>query len=160
MNKSRKILILALIFPIVALLSLVAYKRYHQISGQEYTFPISGYDPRDIFSGHYLTFKVEYGVDGICEGEYFKIPRAAFVCLETKKFSYDLPEGCSQFIRGVCQFERFEAGVERFYVSEARARELEQHVINHNAQIKIAVMKNGSAIIKSLVVNGEEYREK
>ena len=39
--------------------------------GSEIILPISGFDPRDILSGHYLVYRIDYGIQNkdIC-GNY------------------------------------------------------------------------------------------
>lgn len=89
MIQSKRALIIALIFPIFALAALTTYKKYVLSFGKEIVLPISGYDPRDLLSGHYLIYQIDYGVSGICSRNSGQ--QTGYVCLEPKMFSYSAP---------------------------------------------------------------------
>ena len=82
MIRSTKYIVLALVFPIVVLIGLSIRKKLLVDSGNETTLPIAGYDPRDIFSGHYLRFTVDYGMPLQCKSS--DDGRTAYVCIESK----------------------------------------------------------------------------
>ena len=65
MIKNKK-LTAALMFPILCLLLLTAYKAVKIASGTEVTIPVIGNDPRDLLSGHYLIFRPDFNNDYIC----------------------------------------------------------------------------------------------
>jgi uncharacterized membrane-anchored protein len=137
--------IFAIIIPILSLASLTIYKRHILTTGEEVTLKITGYDPRDLLSGHYLTYRVEYGVDNICPRTYSN--RSGFVCLSSKKFSYRWPENCKLMIQGKCDGRLFRAGIERFYISEDQAKKLDRIVRDSKASIRLSVPANGKAIV-------------
>lgn len=157
MIKSRKWILIALIFPIVSLLALTGYKKYVLSFGKEVTLPITGFDPRDLLSGHYIIYSVQYGVEGICKDRYEeKID--AYVCLDNKTFSYS-NEGCSLFIAGSCNYGTFNAGIERFYIPESRAQELDQIVRGGSGSIVISISSNGAAQVKDLLISGKSWKD-
>ena len=80
MNRSRQKILLAVCFPIVVLVALTVHKNYLFSVGKEVTLPIDGYDPRDLISGHYLIYTIDYGVEGICQDNQTRA-KEAFVCL-------------------------------------------------------------------------------
>lgn len=159
MIKSKKALIAALLFPILALGALTAYKRSVLTFGLEVTLPITGYDPRDLLSGHYLIYQIDYGVSGLCPSTYSE-KRTGYICLdEPKRFSFSQPDGCSKMIRGVCNYSRFEAGIERFYVPQEKALELEQRIRSKSASIVLSIPPSGQAQVKDLLIDGRSWRD-
>ena len=158
MINSKRALIIALLIPIAALALMTAYKHSVLSYGEEIVLPISGYDPRDLLSGHYLIYRVEYGVEDICVGG--DGPKTGFVCLSPKLFSYTSPEGCMKLIRGVCKDGRFEAGVEKFYIPEDKAKEIEDRVRSKSASIVLSVTNDGQAQVKDLLIDGQSWKNK
>ena len=144
-------------FPIVVLAGLTGYRKFHQSSGVEVILPISGYDPRDLLSGHYLIYQVNYGVPALC----LNTPHAseAFVCLDDKSFHTARPMACQQLIKGKCHDSRFVAGIEKFYVPEQQAKVLEAKVMGNSASIKLSLLPNGSAQVKDLLIEGKSWKE-
>jgi len=158
MIKSQKGVLIALIFPIIALVLLVGYKKYILSFGEEVTLPITGYDPRDLLSGHYLLYRIDYGVKA-CSRNKYASNKTAYVCLKPKKFSYSWPEKCKLLIKGSCNRLRFEAGIERYFVPENEAKKLEGLVRDNEASIVLSVLRNGKAQIKDLLIDGKPWRD-
>lgn len=156
MIQTKKALVASLMFPILALAILTAYKKYVLSFGEEIILPISGYDPRDLLSGHYLIYRIDYGVDGICSASLDQ--QIGYVCLEPKMFSYSTPQGCSKLIRGVCKSGQFEAGIEKYYVPEDKASDLEVQIRANKASIVLSVTHSGQAQVKDLLVNGQSWK--
>lgn len=154
---SRKFLIFAIVFPIVLLLGLMLHKQRIVSAGTRVVLKISGYDPRDLLSGHYLIYVVEYGVSIQCP--YTSEIMKAFVCLSDQTFRFGSPSNCQLPIVGSCENGRFRAGIERFYVPQENARELERHVMGRNAAIELAV-KNGQAQVIDLLIDGQSWKKK
>jgi uncharacterized membrane-anchored protein len=157
MIQTKRALILALIFPILVLAGLSVYRGYVRSTGVEVILPISGYDPRDLLSGHYLIYRIEYGVEGICSGLTGQ-GTTGYVCLDPKMFSSSQPLNCSTLIRGICNDGRFEAGIEKYYVPEKQARQLEQQIQSKSASILLSITSTGQAQVKDLMVNGRSWK--
>lgn len=155
--KSRN-LIIALLFPILALVGFTAYKKHILTVGREVILPVSGYDPRDLLAGHYLIYQVDYGVENICPDK--RSTKTAFICLENKTFSYYSPQSCKILIRGVCDYGQFKAGIEKYYIPEAQSQELTKKIRNKQASIVIAVTPNGHAQVKDFLIDGHSWQEK
>ena len=156
MIKSRRLLLITLMIPILALLGLTSFKIANLFMGREVELPIVGYDPRDLLSGHYLVYRVDYGVANLCA-----TPDEApgFVCLDNRTFTQDNPDGCSLFIKGTCKHLRFEAGIERFYIPEEKGPMLDKMVRGKQASIIISITGAGHAQVKNLLVNGKPWEE-
>ncbi len=152
-----KLLIFAIVFPIVLLLGFMLYKQRVVSQGERVVLKIVGYDPRDLLSGHYLIYNVEYGVATTCSHDTNLA--AAYVCLEDNAFRFGPVRDCNLAIAGRCENSRFVAGIERFYVPQENAQELEKHVMGRDASIELAI-KNGQAQVVDLLIEGKSWREK
>lgn len=153
----RKFLIFAIAFPIVLLLAFMLHKQRVVSQGARVVLKITGYDPRDLLSGHYLIYNVEYGVNAVCTSDTNLAE--AYVCLGDGTFRFGSVRDCGLAIAGKCENSRFVAGIERFYVPQENAQELEKHVMGKNASIELAI-KNGRAQVVDLLIEGKSWREK
>lgn len=158
MIKTKNALLISLLLPILALATLTAYKRHVLNAGSEIILPISGYDPRDLLSGHYLIYRIDYGVNDICSGNTIG-KQSGYVCLEPKMFSFDQPIACMKLIRGVCNYNRFEAGIEKYYVPEDKAKKLEERIMSKSASIVLSTTPYGDAQVKDLLINNKSWTE-
>lgn len=175
MMPQKSTIIAALFFPILALASLAGYHGYSYYKGKEFVLPIEGYDPRDLLSGHYLIYTIDYQLEEtgteLCpkakaqaEHNTEPTPRPttdydAYVCLEPREFSRFQPNHCRYYVKGRCEAGRFNAGLERFYVPETRAKELEQLVLKSNAEIVLAALPKGRVVVKALLIDGKPFAE-
>lgn len=157
MHNAKKMVLVALLFPIVVLAILIGYRQFVWSFGKEIVLPISGYDPRDLLSGHYLRYQVEYGINNICSG--VSLTQKGYVCLDPKFFSYEVQTECKRFIQGVCNHGRFEAGFERFYVPENKALSLEKIIRERKASVVLSVTSDGQAQVKQLLIEGQPWTE-
>lgn len=156
MSRSRKILIIVLLFPILILAALIAYKKHVIATGKEVILPISAYDPRDLLAGHYMVYQVDYGIINLCPNK--ETTQITYICLDTKISSDTKPSQCKLFIKGTCNYGRFTAGIERYYIPQQQAEFLSQEVRNKKASILISVMPNGHAQVKDLLLDGHSWR--
>ena len=62
----KYLLIAAVVFPIVVLLGVMLSKQAQLSQGSQVVLPIAGFDPRDLLSGHYLTYRINYGASPDC----------------------------------------------------------------------------------------------
>ncbi len=154
MIENKNILIAVLVIPIVCLAFMMANKQLNIPMGTEVTLPITGYDPRDLLSGHYLIYTIDYGVEDICKNSSSKLKMPGYICLSTKKFSQGWPKNCELIIKGTCDRSRFVAGIERYYIPDKEAKKAEDLVISNEASIVLSVKKNGEAQIKDLLIDG------
>lgn len=155
MINTKKMLILTLVIPIFALIGLTAYKKYILSFGREFELPISGYDPRDLLAGHYLQYQIDYGMGGLCASGVDN--EQTFVCLDPREFLYTKPSNCRALIEGTCTYGRFVAGIEKFFVPEEKAIELEQMIRDKPASIILSVTENGRVLVKELLIDGKPW---
>lgn len=158
MMTAKKWVIAALAAPIIALAALTAWKHVRMSTGTELVLPIRGYDPRDLLSGHYLIYQVDYGIADVCRGRQ-RNPPEKWLCLDSKSVSNYHPVGCEVVIKGRCDGSRFRAGIERFYIPENESRQLERLVQSRQASIRVSVSADGTARIKDLLIDGVTWKE-
>jgi uncharacterized membrane-anchored protein len=83
-----------------------------------------------------------------------------YVCLEPKGFSYKKSKSCQIVIKGTCTRTRFEAGIERFYIPEDQAQQLDKDVRSKKGSIVLSVTPDGNAQIKDLLIDGKPWNSK
>lgn len=153
-------LLLALALPILVLGFQAFNHHLKRNAGTEIVLPIEGFDPRDLLSGHYLIYTVNYGFAGEQGCPTSSVP--ATVCLQPEPVKVyaagDLPTHCTQFIRGTCDDSaRFTAGIERFYIPEKHARVLDKLVRDRKGSLVLSVTHDGNAAIRNLLIEGKPW---
>lgn len=158
MNK-RILLIVALALPIIALALNAYLKSTQRDGGEEVVLPIEGFDPRDLLSGHYLLYRVDYAVEKGCGTQ----DEEASVCLRPMRSIYpqgSLPADCELFIRGRCDNNGdFLADIERFYIPEEYAQSLEDKVRDRKGELVLSVDRQGNVAIRNLLIDGKPWKE-
>ena len=161
MKSPRLRLVAALIFPIVVLAGNAWMYQPQRSAGEEITFPIQGFDPRDLLSGHYLFYQVDYGItetNGCPAGDI-----AALLCLRPERRVYpddELPESCTLYLQGDCDgSSTFNAGLERFYVPQEHALKLEEQIRDKQGELSVSIDRHGNAAIVDLLIGGKTWKE-
>ncbi len=164
----RKIvLFIALIIPIT-MLAILTYMKHERLQrGVKIILPIYGFDPRDLLSGHYLIYRVQYGLTTEPPCKYYA-PKGATVYMCLKKyqktwsgyllFSENQAKKCDAYIKGVCRYSHFTAGIEKYYIPEEWAKPLEQVVRDQRGSI-VLIVKNGEAAIKELLIDDKKWQD-
>lgn len=154
-------LALALLLPIVILAGNTWMHYQQRSTGETITFPIEGFDPRDLLSGHYLIYRINYGIGD--SGDCPTSDITASLCLEPERRIYptdELPQSCTQFIRGNCDSStRFISGLERFYIPEQYADVLDKKVRNKQGKLVVAVDSSGNAGVVDLLIDDRPWKE-
>ncbi|MBN8540793.1 MAG: GDYXXLXY domain-containing protein [Deltaproteobacteria bacterium] len=163
MTLNRKKLLFAIAFPIVLLLGLTLQKHTLRQTGVKKVFPISGFDPRDLLSGHYLIYSVDYGIPDVCSvgSANWSKKTEAHICFDTGVFVNGpiRDSNCKVAIEGSCTGSRFVAGLERFYVPQEKALALEKLVQNRQASIVVSIGSRGEAQVTDLLIDGVPWQE-
>jgi hypothetical protein len=142
---------------------LVASLGLSRATGVHIRVPISGYDPRDLLAGHYISFAFDTGKlecssqrgEPWClcyqrkPGSDSALPYAGYACEH-------LPEGCATFVRGYCDGGRFITGTERYSIPERLAPALAQ--IPPGSSVMLSLNARGEALIGQVFI-GEETIE-
>jgi uncharacterized membrane-anchored protein len=163
---NRRALLFVVALPVTYMAFWLASLALVVSSAKEITLRVEGYDPRDLLSGHYLRYQVNYGIsipndlanDGdicACFDEEPATPASARwigSCAEMKD------DECPLHIRGrVGWGSRFEAEIERYYIPEQYAEQLQR--VPENTTIRVAVPTNGRAIVRGMYVDGVDIVE-
>ena len=118
---------------------------------REVTLPVTGYDPRDLLYGHYLSYRVNYGIT-------FPYPSIEPSCVCLSQGADGIAQAtCPLFIRGTRDRNEFNAGIERYYIPEQYQHALSS--IPQNTTIKVRVAKSGSAYVTDMYVDGTPILE-
>lgn len=129
MNKK---LIILLTLPIAVLLFISIYWAIYASFGQEVKVAIRGYDPRDILSGHYISYTINWD-----------------------------DTDCTQFTDNLCPQTEFCHNENcKFYIPEASAEQLER-LLNTSAQnfhIIYRYKLNQPPVALQLLINGQPWQ--
>lgn len=152
----------AIFVPILAMAGWIGY-HYTMKGSPSVELEITGYDPRDLLSGHYLEYRVQYGEKGECKRVAQQAPNLC-MCFDKNvpaKASWlgvctYLPQDCHLFIKGQCKSGQFKAGIERFYFPERYTKDLS--IVPDRARIKVR-MAEGRAQVFDLLIDGLPWRK-
>ncbi len=159
--KTKGLTWFAFMFPFVVLLGWAILNEYHIRTSHTLVLPVEGHDPRDLISGHYLSYRIKYGLK--CP----KSPRTkrtrAYICFQPEKYLVTgrKPKNCRLFIKGECVFEEFQAGASRLYIPEKKAQKaLRLFGEAQKKQVKLAVTSKGLTRTTDILVEGESLLKK
>ena len=152
---------LAVLLPLAVMAIWTVSHEWAARHGELVEFPVSGYDPRSLLSGHYLTYRVEYGLDSMCRSGF---PQDHCLCLAVASSGREAranwegsceqkPVVCSLWIRGQCGYDGFAAGIERFYFPEKYSEALAR--VPPKATIRVRVSPTGVATVTDFLVDGK-----
>ena len=137
---NKKLLATILFIPFISLLAWTMWLYVQQTTGQEIKVAITGYDPRDLLSGHYIQYTIDWN-----------------------------RTDCNQFSDGICPKNDFCKKTRwnrqcRFYVPEKNARELDRLFWNRNTtdmifEVVYSYNKGHEPLAKQLLINGKDWRE-
>jgi len=180
---NRKALIAAIALPIFALAVLVGLKEFKKATGVKLVLDIRGYDPRDLLSGHYITFRVDFktGKETICSYRrtdqiyvYQNEGVSVYGCLHDSVYSEsgityrtyvsrDYPpqdNHCTVVLKGVCERGSFRVeALERFYIPQNDAYQLNSLARSGKGAVKVTVGDDGSVVINDLLIDGVSWKK-
>lgn len=132
MNKS--LMKTAIILPLICLISWVVFLQYQIMQKESIRLYVSGYDPRDILSGHYLSLQIDSEKNG-CRYER-----------ESDKI--------------ICQGHPFKR-VYKYYVEEEKGTILEGMIAKKNPtmELEFTLSTFGLPQIKSFYIDGQDWKE-
>ena len=137
----KNIFAVILIVPLVCLMCWTGMLFAERYNGQEIKVAIQGYDPRDLLSGHYIQYQIDWD-----------------------------KTDCGQFSEGICPKSEFciesTWGRQcRFYIPEKYAQELDKLFAefrfekNNIFEVIYSYQKGRKPIAKQLLINGNDWRE-
>lgn len=169
MNK-KKLFIGIGIFWIVIFGGFIAVKEYTLITGEEVLLRTRPVDPRDLFRGDYVILSYEISridTEGLSfQGNDFEEGDNIYVLLEIDNDKIGSLAGVRKskpsegtFIKGTVKSKSntrliIEYGIESYFVPEGKGKEIERNL--RNMYVKVAIDDFGTAVIKSLVLDGED----
>ncbi len=137
---NKKILALVFIIPFVILLAWTIWLYAQQATGKEVKVAVNGYDPRDLLSGHYIQYTIDWD-----------------------------RTDCRQFPNGICPKNEFCKNARwgrqcRFYIPEKNAAELDElfwrrRVTGMIFEVVYSYRKGSEPLAKQLLINGQDWRE-
>lgn len=161
MNKRNQII--ALLIPMLITLASIAKSEYRLSVGEMWTFKISGYDPRDLLRGHYVTYQVEFDWQkdkGVCSDK-----DDCCLCLNRKKRSLDSTKvskvSCSLAVDrcdGLMR-EEYIKELRKYFIPEDKGKALEKAIREKGAEILVAISDDGYPAVRDLLVNGKTWLE-
>jgi len=156
--------LISVLLPLLVIAGWAGYHEYSVRSGTEVEFKVVGYDPRDLLSGHYLNYRVDYGVD-VC-GSNYRRDEDYCVCLvqtglSTSPLLVDVAVSCESvscplYLRGRCT-GRFHTGLEKFYFPDEYKDKL--RVVPPNSSIRVKIDRMGRGHVVDFLVNGVPLSE-
>ena len=134
----KNILIAFISLPFICLLGWVIFLTVIKNTGTDVTLSITGYDPRDLLSGHYIAYQIDWD-----------------------------NSDCTQFANNICPKDKFckegHWGREcRFYIPEYQAKNLDNLFANrfqNNLKFEVVYSynENQTPIAKELLINGKDW---
>ena len=135
-----KLLAGVLLTPFFILILWVAFLCYQRHGGMDVTVAVTGYDPRDLLSGHYIAYQIDWD-----------------------------KTDCKQFPNAVCPKNDFCVEARwgrqcRFYIPEKYARRLDRLFWNRREEnltfnIVYSYHPGKKAIAKTLLINGRDWHD-
>ncbi len=144
--------LLFMIIPVIILIGWAGYHEIHSNIGNTVYLKIRGFDPRDLLSGHYLTYEVEYENFSPSEcRDNSNYADVDYLCLDTGEINTNI-DACKVKIQGECSWRGFDAGINRFYIPQEYALKLDNLLRNgeYPATIEVLVNSSGRAYVKEL----------
>lgn len=128
----NRIKTLFLFIPFIGMCCWAMYYAYFVKNATEVVLPITGYDPRNLLSGHYIDFRIDWSKANCYQAGW----------------------------NGVCPMSDFRNAT-RFYVPENKARELERFINNNNFETSVifAYQKGFRSVAKELLIEGQLWEE-
>ena len=169
-TKSKILQVLAAFLPVCVLLIWVAYLTFIVKGHDSIMLSVKAYDPRDLLSGHYLQYAIEYGPAMPCarDGNFGESRFTDCVCFDqspdgspaTTSWSGDCnarpPYGCPLWVTGTCENGRYEVGIERFYIPEEFSKPLRR--VPDNSTIQVHLNGKGNGIVTDFFVAGQPLK--
>lgn len=157
--------ILVAVLPIVVMAVWTGRHAYYSAYGDMVELPVKGYDPRDLLTGHYLRYRVDYGKYPVCGMRSRERKWKVCVCLHVvgpgrraiaawSGNCAERPEwGCSLWLRGYCLYDQFIANIERFHLPEQYASSVP--VLPQGASVRVQLDGKGTGLVREMYVDGD-----
>lgn len=163
----RLVLGAAVAFQLLVLAGMILLKTSVLITGDTVLLRVQPVDPRDLFRGEYVILGYSFSVVPPSKVAGLQVPPegsnglTVYAILEPEddrghwqatRFSATPPQGV-KFIKGrYGPWDRVSYGIESFFVQQGRGRGYEQAVRDRRLVAKVALGKNGQAVLRELII--------
>ena len=165
---SRRILMIAVLVPILGVVVMVGRAEFGRQAGTTWRIPITAYDPRDLLRGHYLRYQYVFdwqGEDSCGQGSAERPAAGCCLCLaasggldrppRVRQIQCDETEpSCDCVLQGSAV-----QAPQRYFIPEARARELEARLSGSDAALELQCTADGQVAIRELFIDGRPWRD-
>lgn len=167
----KKIFIGIILFWVLMLGGFIGMKEWTLRTGTEVLLVMRPVDPRDLFRGDYVTLSYEISrvnppPSPLTNDEQSSGPIYVLLSVDDAGIAHAADTSLSppseglfiagNMMRGGGGQVNVEYGIESFFVPEGRGREIERNLRQMHA--KVVVGKDGRAVLKGLVYQGEDVR--
>ncbi len=161
----NKIILIAVALPFIVLCLLVVRAEYNIRNGEQWSFEITGYDPRDLLRGHYLQFNLKYNWQD--NKNNCKTNQDCCLCLTENSSAYpDVHKTACDIARQQCDGYMLmdsDNVLKRFYIPEDSAKTAEKLLRNARSQqqayLSVSINKKGQPTIIDLFINQQSISE-
>ena len=158
-RRESRALLFSLALPIVALGAMIVRSEITSRTGRPWVIAITGYDPRDLVRGHYLSYRLAFQWDEPAER---CTAAACCYCLRgpagseprVRKVACDEVASCDSSFR-----EAELDHLQQFFIPEDRGAELEREIRSRKATLRVRVSGGGSVVIQDLLLDGRPWRD-
>lgn len=129
---NKRLYVLFLTLPIIFMVFWVSLLQWQRFNAVDVKIAATGYDPRNLISGHYLNLRLDWG-----------------------------KTDCNQFYEARCPVERFEE-IYNFYLSEDDAKYLDKVILgnsNLNLELVFANLKDNKPQLKNMLIEGLTWKQ-
>ena len=126
---NNKIVGILLALPFVLVCSWAMYYANFVSHAEDVTLPIRGYDPRNILSGHYIQFQIDWDIANCHQSDW----------------------------NGICPRNEFK-GINRYYVPENKAKSIERAINRTNQGVGLVYFPVGEHVNSDLAMLSQTSR--
>ena len=161
----NKLVLIAVAIPFVVLCLLIARAEYHIHNGDQWSFELQGYDPRDLLRGHYLRLNVSYDMDS----KKNSCTSSEECCLCLSKTEERVPrvhEASCSVAKTQCDgfmLSSYRNSMSRYYIPEADAKRAETILAdaraNRTAFLTVSINGKGEPAIVDIIIDDQSLND-
>lgn len=162
--KNKKVLF-AVALPFVVLCLLIVRAEYHIRQGEQWSFELQGYDPRDLLRGHYLRLRVSYDMDRGASA--CKAGEECCLCLnKTEARVPKVHETSCAVAKAQCDgfmLSSSRNSLSRYYIPETEARRAEKILAEAGSKraafLNVSINDQGEPAITDLIIGNQSLND-
>ena len=138
----NKFILTLLFLPVICLFIWNCFLWYDKDSGTEITVRISGYDPRDLLSGHYIRYRIDWDkTDPLQFKNKFFTKQDFMNRLNKKSLRFYVPEKHAKYL-------------DKILMESSNIKEEDKKIV----EVVYSYKKGKHPIAKKLLINGKDYK--